>query len=83
MISASAELLAQAILLQSQFERPLGAVIAKLRPKPPGQFSIGPTEALLLARLLGCVARGLRVRQRRTRKMEAGAVRSPGVNEAP
>jgi hypothetical protein len=83
MISASAELLAHAILLQSQFELPLGAVIAKLRPKPPGPFSIGPTEALLLARFMGCVARGLRVRQRRTSKVEAGAVRSPGVKEMP
>jgi hypothetical protein len=83
MISASAELLAHAILLQLRFEQPLGAVIAKLRPKPPGPFSIGPTEALLLARFMGCVARGLRVRQRRTCKIEAGAVRSPGVKETP
>jgi hypothetical protein len=82
MISAGAEVLAQAILLQPQIERPLGAILAKLL-KPPGQFSIGPTEALLLARFMGRVGRGLGMRPRRIRSIEPGAVQSQGFKQAP
>ena len=57
LISAGAELVAQAILLQPRFERPLGELIAKLWPKPPGPFSIGPTQSLLLARLIAWAGR--------------------------